>query len=1286
MLYYYFFFLAGFQQQHLYHLTRSNRNKRTDLEKRILTFPKSNPNIAVESVSSDPLSPNFTAFNVYNSKTNELLGTFRADDIVQQRNFMAALTGKGPGLFTQQKDVDALAPKEPMDGSANIDTVTERFQKQQSYDSGSNRVPTTLWSYDKVIDQLSKEFYFPEFEVDSLSQLGETLPIYDSSNPPSPSNTSILSSCCDTKHTFRPPHGPPVLLPTIVGYGPEVGLKPHQQAVWDPAGKYYFFLDHKQKSTFIEDPRSSPKKQRSILIPQEQLHGGNKQHKVLPLETCVQSRAVNTAAKRAAKKPPGFILKANGGNGNVASDGASGENGACGTPGIQGYQYQSQGGTGGDGYYGICGKDGGKGAEGESGSDIILDLSGTAAELDISGTCAAVARLGGEDHEEVVFVDCRGGDGGNGGRGGDGGKGGNGGDGGKGASGGDGGHGGDGGMGGDGGEGGIGGNAGSGGNCIIQAVDSRLLMLVEANCLAGAPGKGGSGGQPGEGGRGGFGGEGGQLINAPPMSSDANAITLALQGKPGMTGPCGQWGKPGTDGLPGKDGGILWVVKSTEGEVLHQGGTRYDAEVVSMDISTSTDDGIYKVNERICVSNVTVVNSGGLPLPAGAKLFFPSTETVRFEPTVYTMPELAPQETCQVPTIFHGRIFDEPPPNNPGPFISQAHFAPRIELLGRPFEKSFLEQTLTVQYPVKLAFVLSNQNVGRGEVTTLEIGVENISRLSYGTCSNSGGSVMIQIHVDSSLIPLGVVPATSDAATDETKPLFTVSYDSAHPDSMHVQITKIQPGETLHIPIAIQLDSQADLFESCRWEADLYVKGKLVEYMSSEIHVSPAYALAQSSSQLGDVLMITSNTISQEEHAFWQRIFDTLGVNVDYWDSSYQKPSEDDEVATTTNITLPDIRQLYSRKLILYPHCNLDELPATDIVAHFHDNDNEKVSHEGVNSSMVLFLSNSSDSTSEVLEDYFMNYQGDSKLMRHLCLSQPSLELPTGVYSGHHVLPPGTFISPEWFMKRAEKSTVKHFTKDTPSQTVAVMGRKKVLQSTGTFHYSYGSLDVRLCPLFYSCNFQCVDGTEGNITARMGADDPFVTSTSTDVPLASNFGQVFLATLCGIPLYCKANLLTNNKTNLSSNSLTFHLPNGCCLTVPELAVICTASEVADEVLNCTGSTTRMSSLVEEIQKHQPISSPYKTSTSQENNTLILQLVDLVKREVAERRKRIVVNSKNVSQAAREIQNLCIALTELTVHAPHSPVSPLPSLQVLQDNSRVLRTHQNSVTKQHYHPS
>lgn len=1201
---------------------------------------------------------------------------------------MAALAGKGPGLFTQQTDVDAVTPDEASDGPANIDTGTELFQNQHSYNAGINsfsRVPTTLQSYEEVMDQLPKEFYFPDIEVASPTCPGESLPIYDYANPPPSSNTSGVSLCCKSRDIFHPPHGSPVLVPTIVGYGSEVGLKPHQQAVWDPDGKYYFFLDHKEKTTFIKDPRPQPK-QKSTVETLEHFYGGGKQHKSLPFETCKESAVINGAAERAAKKPHGFILNATGMIRNLGSDGNSGEDGECGTPGIQGYQYQSQGGTGGDGFCGICGENGTRGDDGGPGSGVILDISGSAEELHISGTCNAVARLGGEDHQEVVFVDCRGGDGRDGGKGGDGGRGGDGADGGKGATGGDGGHGGDGGMGGDGGDGGNGGNAGSGGSCIVQTVDSQLLMLVEANCKAGTAGNGGSGGKPGEGGRGGFGGEGGHVIADVP--SQENPYTLTLRGKPGMTGPQGEWGEPGTDGLPGRDGGILWVVKSANGEVLHRAGTRYDAEVVSMNVSTSTDNGIYEVNQRISVSNVTVTNSGGLPLPAGAKLFFPSSETVRFEPTVFTMPELAPEESFQVPITFHGRIADEPPPNAPGAFVSQAHFAPRIELLGRPFEKSILEQTLTVQYPIKLAFALSKLNVGRGEVTTLEVGVENISGLPFGTC-HSRRSVTVQIHMDSHLIPLGVIPTNSKpqrrtnpvtAVTEETTPSFTVSYD---PIGINVQITSIQPGETMHIPIAVQLDGRADLFSSCRWEADLYLKGKLIEYMTSEVRVSPAYSLLPSPSQLGDVLMVTSNTISQEEHTFWQKIFNTLEVNVDYWDSSYQKPLEEAESAAVTNELLSKIQRFYSGKLILYPHCNLNKLPAKEIVTHFHGNESQKETgfHEDLNSSMVLFLSKSHSSSSKSLEDHFMKFQGDSKLMQHLCSSQPSLELPPGVYSGRHFLPPGTFISPEWFMKRAEKSTVKRFGKDAPSQAIAVVGHKNTLQSAGSFQYSYGSLDVRLCPLLCSCNFQCIDGAGGNMTARMGADDPLMTPTSSDVPLAGNFGQVFLATLSGLPLHCKVNLL-KTADNLSTNSMRFHLPNGLCLTVPELAAICIASEVADEVLNCSGKTTRISSLVEDIQQQQQDSSPCKTSTPSPYSTLILQLVNLIKREVTDRRKK--VNSTKISTAAREIKKLCITLTEL-VDTPHQ-VLLLPSLRVLQDRHRVLRTHQNTASEQHYDTS
>ena len=79
-----------------------------------------------------------------------------------------------------------------------------------------------------------------------------------------------------------------------------------------------------------------------------------------------------------------------------------------------------------------------------------------------------------------------------------------------------------------------------------------------------------------------------------------------------------------------------------------------------------------------------------------------------------------PGQTFEIPVTCYERIFDQPPPNVPGPFVSSAEFHPRIEMLGRPFEKSFLQQTLVVQYPIKIAFLRCSENLGRrGEVDVL---------------------------------------------------------------------------------------------------------------------------------------------------------------------------------------------------------------------------------------------------------------------------------------------------------------------------------------------------------------------------------------------------------------------------------------------------------------------------------------------------------------------------------------------------------------------------------------
>ena len=185
------------------------------------------------------------------------------------------------------------------------------------------------------------------------------------------------------------------------------------------------------------------------------------------------------------------------------------------------------------------------------------------------------------------------------------------------------------------------------------------------------------------------------------------------------------------------------------------------------------------------VSGVEAVKSGGLPLAAGALAFIPSTKTSKFEPIRFDMPEMVPTQTFTIPTTYYGRIFDQPPPNVPGPFVSSTKFHPRIEHLGRPFEKSFLHQKLVVQYPVKLAYLRCAENLEWGEVSVLEIGVQNISSMAYSSCLGSGGKVVLQIHLDARFLQVGSGNVSFSAVP------YTVTYDPNIRDSMYIDSHQI---------------------------------------------------------------------------------------------------------------------------------------------------------------------------------------------------------------------------------------------------------------------------------------------------------------------------------------------------------------------------------------------------------------------------------------------------------------------------------------------------------------
>ena len=1233
-------------------------------------MPKRNPQLTIETASNDPLNMDFS---VHDSKTGEDLAAFRADNIVQQRNFMAALGGKGPGLFTQSPN-DSLTDSEDQTESASDGVRKKLLERKKSYEEKrmSARLPHVekcLPSYSLAMKHLPKEFYFPD-QFEHSSESGTKLPIYDvSSRSPTEVCLGRFSQLSPT--AFLPPFGPPVHHPVSMGYGAEASLKDHQQVVWDPLEKFFYFLDHIERKSFLSDPR--PEKLQKPALPGTvitsftrlaslELHYGQGKREDFSMEVSSDPDVLRAASARAATKPHGLVVKACGKHGQRGAGGSKGSNGTDGENGsIGSHQGLRDGGLGADGLPGQKGQDATSGTPGSDASDVILQLSGDVSELEISGSFHSVAHLGGEQCEEIVFVDCRGGDGGDGGEGGDGAKGGAGGDGGKGVRDGDGGFGGDGASGGSGGCGGNGGSAGKGGRCIFEAVDPRLLMLVETNVLAGSPGRGGSGGVGGEGGRRGFGGEPGNELD-PHFSSEL----AGRKGKPGMSGPRGISGTKCLDGSAAEDGGILWVIRSQDGAVLHSAGTRYDAAVTSLNVSSDTTSELYQPNQRITVSEVTVVNSGELPLPAGAKVSFPSTETVQFESTTFTLPQLEPNETFLVPVSFKGRIFDQETPNLPGTFSSSASFSPRIELLGRPFEKSFLEQTLPVQYPVRLSFALSTRNIGRGEVAILEIGVENISSCSFGRCSDAEGSVKVKVCMNPNLLPLGLF--AGDESKADALP-YSVTSKPSSPNVLDVCVKQVKASETLVIPIAVYMNTEAELFDSCVWQADLYLKGKLIGYLAQEIRVSPAYSLPSNHSHLGDVLMITSEAIMKEEFALWKRIYEIAGVNVDYWDSSYSKrdPQDNEDEETNTPLRhpqkkMPDFIRQYSGKLVVYPHCSLDSVPVEEIVSHFHrESDSSSQEFVDSRSSMLLFLSSTFP---ENLEEYHLDHMGPSKLLRHLCHNQKSLKLQSNSYSGYHLLAPGTLLPVDWSTKRAEKNTIKKLKKDCSSQAVALVGHSSVIHHERGLKYSYGSMDVRRCPILQSCSFQCVDGAGGSMTS-MGIDDPLLTPLSREVPLGSKFGQVLVCVVSGIPLQNKLSLLRKSDDTTSANYVRLCLPNGCFLNRQELAAICLASDITDEVLNCNGVLTRMDELIADVEEHKA----FYTS----NAAILDRLVELIKREMTERKK--FADPSQVAPSVKEMNRLCSGLSG-ALKSSHGPTcSLLPSLKLLQDGSQVLRSHQ-----------
>ena len=198
-----------------------------------------------------------------------------------------------------------------------------------------------------------------------------------------------------------------------------------------------------------------------------------------------------------------------------------------------------------------------------------------------------------------------------------------------------------------------------------------------------------------------------------------------------------------------------------------------------------------------------------------------------------------------------------------------------------------------------------------------------------------------------------------------------------------------------------------------------------------------------------------------------------------------------------------------------------------------------------------------------------------------------------------------------------------------------------------------------------------LDGS-GYCMNEMSRDDENLLPSTTDIPLASNFGQTYLATLYGLPLMCKLNLLKTLPVGQrpQASAMTFYLPNGLTLSRAELAAICAVHEIADEVLGCRGTSGRMTIVSDAISQQVDAYVP--------NGLIVVRLLSLLDKELAIRKERISNNqvSRSVSDIRRLSSGIARVLRNAGVHTRHLP--PLPSLRVLLDSSHCHQTNQHRV--------
>lgn len=459
----------------------------------------------------------------------------------------------------------------------------------------------------------------------------------------------------------------------------------------------------------------------------------------------------------------------------------------------------------------------------------------------------------------------------------------------------------DGGPGGDGGRGGNGSNGangGSGGAIIAEVAkeDTHLLMLLRHG-IEGGPG--GGPGANGSGGSGGPGGSGGSSYSWTESESYTDSQGKRQTRTTHHSNPGGSSGRSGSSGMPGtaylvagqSGGNGSFVIHVTSNGETTAYPERYDLRILGFEHRSDNDDGIYEPDELIHITNIEVMNVGGMPTPATRKIELSLREQgwVYPEKQRLEMPFAlgAGQRHTFTTEKLSAKIgtFHPSKPSDPlaqEEVVRHRAYVPDVRREFTQYEnhRSYELGRFLIRFPIESSYIESLYSLGPGQAARLRFTIKNASTKAYGAKSELGRRITFRLFLHESELGDEQV-----MFFDDTGARIPLSRGFSR------EIPELLPGQFVTMEGIVALAENAPHYRAGRMWLSLELGSiadpthpKPIQYRAFDVRVSRPF----DRHALGDVLLVVNNRTDSAEVEAWLGLFAALGLKASVYDLSLE--------------------------------------------------------------------------------------------------------------------------------------------------------------------------------------------------------------------------------------------------------------------------------------------------------------------------------------------------------------------------------------------------------------